>query len=188
MNNKANLIVAFILGFIICGAIWLSIGIKTTNVDWFIRISCIATAIAVIVAAIALIVNHRVNKRRVAFDSLVKLEEMFHVNLKEDRDKVVDVKIEDQPSLKTFLKELEEKDNTQEIQRAIMMVLNFFALMGMMIQDKYLSDKMALKYFGAGISHKVGDWKAYIDYLNKDENYKEMIERVNYIHNLACSS
>ena len=60
--------------------------------------------------------------------------------------------------------------------------------MGMMIKYKYLPSDVAIKYFGAAICHKAGDWAAYLDHLKKDDNYKGMISEVNYVCGLAGTS
>lgn len=161
----------------------------TKSIDWYKRISSIATSVAVILAAIALWVNYILNKRRVAFDSLLKLAEFFHIQLKEDRDNVVDLEIKDDAALEAFFTKVQAADEKAiKENRSVIRVLNFYALMGMMIQDKYLCGDVVKKYFGASICHKAGDWTTYIDYLNTDDNYKKMISEVNYVCGLAGTS
>jgi len=146
------------------------------------EISEIITSVAVIVAAVALCMNYRIYRRRIAFDSLTKLHEIFHIELREDRDRVVDVNIADKRELNKHLKKIRENDeNEKKIQRSILMMLNFYALIGMMTQDGHLSKDIVVKHFGGAICHKVEDWKAFIENLSEDENYKKMVDHVQYI-------
>ncbi|MCK4789058.1 MAG: hypothetical protein KAV87_35280 [Desulfobacteraceae bacterium] len=175
-NRSVILVLLFVIG--VCGTAWI------IYVD-----PGVATACAVIVATVALWVNYILNKRRVAFDSLLKLAEVFHIQLKEDRDNVVDLKIKDGGALEAFLTKVQAADEKAiKEKRSINRVLNFYALMGMMIQDKYLCSDIGIKYFGAAICHKAEDWTAYLDHLKKDDNYKGMISEVNYVCGLAGTS
>lgn len=196
-NCSAILVVLFVIG--VGGTAFIlntDLGVAQPTVtqtpksnDWCKWITSIATLIAVILAAIALWVNYILNRRRVAFDSLLKLAEFFHIQLKEDRDNVVDLEIKDDSALKAFLAKVQAKDEKAiKESRALIRVLNFYALMAIMIQDKYLRGDVVEKYFGASICHKATDWTSYIDYLNTDENYKEMISQVKYICELAGTS
>ena len=63
------------------------------------------------------------------------------------------------------------------------MILNFYAQIEMMIHDNFLTRENALRYFGGAICHKVGDWKTYVQHLEKDKNYEGMIKLVNNIYN-----
>lgn len=156
------------------------------NVAFFTKISSIATALAFLMAASALWWNYKIYKDRIAFDSLIKLCEIFHVELREDRDKVVKVKIEDDRALNDFLRKIKNgcKDAIS-IERSILYVLNFYALMGLLAQHGHLAEDILLEYFGSAISHKVRDWKAFIEYLEKDKDYKKMIGHVKYIYKRA---
>ena len=196
-NCSVILVLLFVIG--VYGTAWIinadpgvaqSTGTQATkSVDWYKRISSVTTAVAVIVAAVALWVNYILNRRRVAFDSLLKLAEVFHIQLKEDRDNVVDLEIKDDGALETFLTKVQAADEKAiKENRSIIRVLNFYALMGMMIQDKYLCGDIVIKYFGAAICHKAGDWTAYLDYLNTNDNYKGMISEVNHVCALAGTS
>ena len=150
-------------------------------------ITSIATSVAVIVAAVALIMNFIMYKRRISFDSLAKLHEIFQIGLRDDRDKVVDVNISNDRELDEHIKKIKVKNDRKEkeIERSILRVLNFYALIGMLSQNRYLSKGIAVKHFGGAICHKVEDWKAFIEYQRKDENYKKMAEHVCYIYKEA---
>ncbi len=154
--------------------------------DILTRLSELATALAFIVAAIALALNYGVYRKRVAFDSLIKLCEIFHIELENHRDKVVDVKISDDGLLDEHLGKLRANEvNEISLHRSIIKILNFYSLIGMMTEDRYLSEKIALRYFGSAICYKVEDWKALIRHLGADKNYKEMVEHIDYIYQLA---
>ena len=102
---------------------------------------------------------------------------------------MVDFEIKDRVALETFLTYVELGDeNAIKKNRSAIRVLNFYALMGMMIQDKYLHSDMVIKYFGSAICHKAMDWKVYLDYLNTLANYKGMINEVNYVCKLASTT
>ena len=156
-----NKIISFALRiFIVVGVfstiliIWVKFGnaepsgsLSDATVDRFSRISLVLTTIGVIVAAIALWLNFVLNKRRVQFDSLVKLVEIFHMQLREDRDNVVDLKIVDDNSLNEFLTKLKSPDvSTISKNRSLIRVLNYFALMGMMVKDKYLTPRFTRRF------------------------------------------
>ena len=176
-------VLLFVIG--VCCTAW----IITADPDWYKRIISAATPVAVIIAAVALGLNYFQNKRRIAFDSLLKLAEFFHIQLKADRDKTVDLKIMNGDALEVFLTKVQAADEKViKENRSIIRVLNFYALVGMMIKYKYLPSDVVIKYFGAAICHKAGDWTAYLDYLNTDDNYKQMIDEVNYVCRLAGTS
>jgi hypothetical protein len=163
-------------------------GQKAKDIDLFKILGSLATFFAFIVAAIALFINYRIYKRRVAFDSLIKLCEIFHIELENHRDLVAEVTIADENSLNEHLKKVKSNDmDTLSIQRSIIKILNFYALIGMMTQDKQISEDIGIKYFGSVICHKVEDWKALIQHLEKDKNYKEMVDHVKYICNRASN-
>ena len=77
-------------------------------------VTSIATSVAVIVAAVALCMNYKIYKSRIGFDSLTKLHEIFHIELREDRDKVVDVNIADKRELNKHLKKIRENDENEK--------------------------------------------------------------------------
>jgi len=140
------------------------------------------TALSLLLAVVALFMNYKIYKSRIIFESLTKLHEIFHIELRDDRDRVVDVKITDKDKLNKHLKKIDDNDqNEEKIKRSILMVLNFYALIGMMTQNRYLPKRIAVEHFGGAICHKVEDWKAFIKNLSKNKNYKEMIGHVQYI-------
>jgi len=141
------------------------------------------TALSLLLAVVALFMNYKIYKSRIIFDSLTKLHEIFHIELRDDRDKVVDVNISNDRELDEHIKKIKGKIDEKEkgIERSILRVLNFYALIGMMTQNRYLSKGIAVKHFGGAICHKVEDWKAFIKNLSKNKNYKEMIGHVQYI-------
>jgi len=154
--------------------------------DLLSRVSENATVLSFMLAACALGVNFIMYKRRIAFDSLIKLHEIFHIELRKDRDKTVYVNITNDRELDEHIKKIDGDDQSEiKIERSILRVLNFYALMGMMIQNRYLSKDIAVKHFGGAICHKVEDWKAFIENLRKNENYKKMAEHFCYIYKEA---